>query len=325
VLRVLAFDTEGHHIVEDPDVISDLVAEDDTVVWADLCSPTPDDLDLMAREFNLHPLAIEDASKHGQRPKLEHFNTHAFVVAYAADAKTHELIEVDFFVGENWLITVHDNGVHGGAFDVDECQDRVCRLHPKRPSSSFLFYVVLDSLVDTYFAMIDILGDEVDTIEERIFEDPEPEDDEMAIQHAMLAVRKRLLAFRRRVVPLREVLLVILREELPWMTRDTRQYLQDVFDHVMRVTDEIDMRRELIGNAVDAHLALASNHMNLTMKRMTSWGAILIVATLITGIYGMNFENLPGLHAKFGALGALAGIIACTGGLYLYFKRRDWL
>jgi magnesium transporter len=325
VLRILAFDHAGHHTIDDPDRISDLVSEEDTVVWADLCGPVDGDLDLLAQEFNLHPLSIEDARKHGQRPKLEHFNTHAFIVAYAADETTKELVEVDFFIGENWLITVHGAAPLGGAFDVDDCQDRVCRLKPQHPSSSFLFYIVLDTLVDTYFGMIDSLGDEVDALEERIFDDPDPEDDEMAVQRAMLDVRKRLLAFRRRVVPLREVLLVVLREELPWVARDARQNLQDVFDHVMRVTDEIDMRRELIGNAVDAHLALASNHMNQIMKRMTSWGAILIVATLITGVYGMNFEDLPGLHARFGAVSALVAIAAVTGVLYVYFKRRDWL
>jgi magnesium transporter len=325
VLRILSFDEDGHHVVEDPDRISDLVAVEGTVVWADLCDPVPGDLELMADEFSLHPLSIEDASKHGQRPKLEHFDTHAFVVAYAADASTHEMIEVDFFVGENWLITVHDNTADGGMFDIDECQERVCRLHAVSPTASFLFYVVLDTIVDTYFGMVDYLGEEVDAIEERIFEETDPESDEMVIQREMLGVRKRLLAFRRRVVPLREVLLLVLREDLPWMTRDTRPYLQDVFDHVMRVTDEIDMRRELIGNAVDAHLALASNHMNQIMKRMTSGGAILIVATLIAGIYGMNFDDMPELHWRLGYPGALGLMLVATGGLFIYFRRRNWL
>jgi magnesium transporter len=325
VLNILAFDADGHHEVDDPDRISDLVAIDGTVVWADVCDPAEGELELVEREFDLHPLAMEDARKHGQRPKLEHFNDHAFVVAYAADVETNELVEVDFFIGRNWLITVHDPTPGGGDFDVDDCQARVCRLHPVAPSASFLFYIVLDTLVDSYFGLIDAFGEQVDAIEERIFSDPDPETDEMAIQREMLALRKRLLRFRKRVVPLREVLLLVLREDLPWMTHDTRQYLQDVFDHVMRVTDEIDMRRELIGNAVDAHLALASNHMNQIMKRMTSWGAILIVATLIAGIYGMNFENMPELHWHLGYYGALTLMLVCTGSLYAYFKRRDWL
>jgi magnesium transporter len=325
VLRILAFDAGGSHEVEDPDLISDLVATDGTVVWADLLEPRTEDLELLQREFNLHPLAVEDASKHGQRPKLEQFADHVFVVAYAADVRTHEMVEVDFFVGENWLITVHERTAAGGFFDVDDCQERVCRLHQKRSTASFLFYVVLDAVVDTYFELVDLLSEAVDDIEERIFADPDPETDEMAIQREMLRIRKKLLIVRRRVVPLREVLLILLREDVPWIGSDTRQYLQDVFDHVMRVTDEIDTHRELIGNAVDAHLALASNHMNEIMKRMTSWGAILIVATLIAGIYGMNFENMPELHWAFGYPSALILMVVATGGLYLYFKRRNWL
>ena len=267
-------------------------------MWADLRPPHDGDLGWLREEFNLHPLAIEDASKHGQRPKLEHFNTHAFIVAYAADPRTREMVEVDLFVGENWLITVHERTPAGGMFDMDDCQDRVCRTKPTHPSSSFLFYIVLDAIVDTYFSMVDVLGEEVDALEERIFFDPDPETDEYAVQRDMLESRKRLLGFRRRVAPLREVLLTLLREDLPWMARDARQHLQDVFDHVMRVTEEIDMRRELVRNAVDAHLALASNHMNRIMKAMTSWGAILIVATVIAGVYGMNFTYMPELRLE---------------------------
>jgi magnesium transporter len=306
VLRILAFDDDGHRVIDEPERISDLVAQKDT-------------------EFSLHPLAIEDVSKHGQRPKVEMYDDHAFVVAYAADIKTQEMIEVDFFVGDNWIITVHDRTTSGGKFMVEHCQDRVCRLHPKKTTASFMFYVVIDAIVDTYFGLSDLLGEEVDDIEERIFEDPDPETDEMAVQREMLEIRKRLLRVRKRIVPLREVLLTLLRDDVPWLSGETRQYLQDVLDHVMRVTDEIDMRRELIGNAVDAHLALASNHMNQTMKRMTSWGAILILSTLVAGIYGMNFENMPELHWAYGYVWALSLMAALTGGLYVLFRRRKWL
>jgi magnesium transporter len=325
VLRILAFDEHGSHDVGDPADIPALVAEEHTVVWVDLRDPDAETLDLVQRELNLHPLAIEDASKHGQRPKLEHFNTHAFVVAYAADVTRGELVEVDLFIGEDWLITVHERSATGAVFDTVLPQDRACRLHPIRPSASFLLYVVLDAIVDSYFAMIDALGEEVDAIEDQIFDPADPEGAGPDTQRTMLDIRKRLLAFRRRVVPLREVLLTLLREDLNWMGPDTRQYLQDVFDHVMRVTDEIDMRRELLGNAVDANLAMASNHMNQIMKRMTSWGAILIVATLVAGIYGMNFDHMPELHWVFGYPFALSLMVVATGVLFGYFKRRDWL
>jgi magnesium transporter len=325
VLHILAFDDEGSHVVDDPDRISDLLEVKGTVVWADLTEPGPADLDLMAEEFGLHPLAVEDAIKHGQRPKIELYEDHAFVVAYAADTRAREMVEVDFFVGQNWVITVHDRAEGGGRFVVEHCQERVRRLHPKRTTAPFMFYVVLDAIVDTYFGMSEMLGEEVDDIEDRIFDDPDPEDDDMALQREMLDIRKRLLRVRKRIVPLREVLLTLLRDDVPWLSGETRQYLQDVLDHVMRVTDEIDMRRELIGNAVDAHLALTSNHMNRTMKRMTSWGAILIIATIVTGIYGMNFDDMPELHWALGYPWALTLMVVLPGAAYLYFRKRRWL
>jgi len=141
----------------------------------------------------------------------------------------------------------------------------------------------------------------------------------------MLQIRKEVLQFRRRVVPLREVLLQLLRDDLPFMGRNSRHYFEDIFDHVMRITDEIDNQRELIGNAVDAHLAMVSNQMNATMKKMTSWGAILIVSTLISGIYGMNFEHMPSLNWDYGFWISISAMITATFGLYLYFRKKHWI
>ena len=160
---------------------------------------------------------------------------------------------------------------------------------------------VLDAVVDTYFDALDTTEDELETIESRIFETVGRT--EQVLQQDLLALRRELLLFRRRVVPLRDVLQVILRQEVHPLGDDAQRYFQDVLDHILRVTDTLETQRELLGNAVDAHLAVVNNHMNDIMKKMTSWGAILFGAALITGIYGMNFD----VHA-----GAAAGTTATS-------------
>ncbi len=324
MLTTYCFNGAGPETVDDPDRISDLLCQPGRVLWTDLLHPTPEELARIEEEFSIHHLAMEDVSKHGQRPKLELYQQHAFVVAYACTNGNSELSEVDIFVGPNWLVTIHEHSPSGAHFDIKAVLERCERSSPHM-TASFLLYTVLDELVDSYFGAVELIGDQIDDVEERIFGDENPEHDERPLQREMLEIRKSLLEFRRRVVPLREVLLMLLRDDLPWIDSDTHHYFQDVLDHVMRITDEIDNRRELLGNAVDAHLAMVSNQMNLTMKKMTSWGAILIVSTLISGIYGMNFDNMPELHWDHGFRFALLTMLAATVGLYLYFKRKGWI
>jgi magnesium transporter len=327
-IKAFAFDDQGARQISDNDEIAEQLTKDGTGLWVDLLNPSQEEIDLVETELGLHPLAIEDVTKHGQRPKLEVYEDHAFVVAYAACecADRYDLVEIDIFLGRNWLLTIHDRTVAGAQFSSESVRERLGRFQKhKEIDGSTLLYVVLDEIVDTYFDAIDTFGERVDELEERIFSDPDPEKDEMPIQREMLRIRKELLGFRRRVAPLREVLIQLLRDDVEWVSDEERHYFQDVFDHVLRISDEIDTRRELIGNAMEAHLALVSNHMNEIMKKMTSWGAILIVATLIAGIYGMNFDHMPELHLRYGYFGALGAMLATTLGLYRYFKRKRWL
>jgi len=326
VISVYSFDAKGSHCIEEADAISELIVRRGTVVWADMSDPTEDELRTMQSEFGLHPLAVEDVSKKGQRPKLEQFEDHTFLIAYASCTDNETLSEVDVFVGKNWLITIHEHDKQTGAhFDIAAVRERSERTSPKKTTVAFLLYTVLDEIVDTYFGAVEAIGEEIDDIEERIFSEVNPEVDERPTQREMLYVRKRLLNFRRKVVPLREVLLMLLRDDLAFMGPNSHHYFQDILDHVMRITDEIDNRRELIGNAVDAHLAMVSNQMNQTMKKMTSWGAILIVSTLITGIFGMNFQDMDLLNERWGFRGVLFFMAAATFGLYYYFKRKNWI
>ncbi len=309
---------EGVEQVDDPSRISEMVGRDGRLVWVDLVDPTDEDLACVQAEFELHPLAIEDARKHRQRPKLEQYPTHAFVVAYSCD-----LSEVDLFVGRTWVVSVRETNDAGQAWPVDSARDRFERTKSEGATAGFLLYVVLDELVDSYFDRTERVEDRLEEVEERIF--AEEAQDERAMQRDLFAVRRELLEFRRRVVPLREVVASLLHGEVEWVDEPTLVHLQDVYDHVLRAIDLIDSQRELLGNAVDAQLAIMSNRMNRVMKMMTSWGAILLGAALVAGIYGMNFEHMPELEWRLGYPFALSIMALITIVGYRYFKRRGWL
>jgi len=296
-------------------------------VWVDLLDPSDDDYDWIEREFSLHPLAMHDARRHGQRPKLEVYESHSFLVTYVSiEEGASDLPEVDVFVGDDWLVTVRNRNAAGQAFDIDPVRERFRRTHrgdDDVDSVGFLLYSLLDEIVLGYFDAVERTEDDLERFEGTIF--LAAEHSERTVQQDLLRLRRELLQFRRRVVPMRDVVLSILRREVPWVDQRHLVYFQDVLNHLLRVVDQIDTQRELLGNAVDAHLATVANHMNVIMKKMTSWGAILICSTIVTGVYGMNFKNIPLPDNDWGYTISMGMMVGITLGGYVYFRRKDWL
>src|SRR5439155_26903658 len=233
------------------------------------------------------------------------------------------LAEVDLFIGEHWLVTVRGHNRDGEEWGIKQSEARLTRTCPSEPNVGWVVYTILDELVDGYFDATDEAEEVLERLEDSIFSQDLV--DERSVQQDLFDIRRRLLVFRRAVVPLREVLGSLLRREVKWLNDDAVVHLQDVYDHVLRAIDLLDGQRELMGNAVDAHLALISNRMNMVMKKMTSWGAILLGSTLVAGIYGMNFHHMPELSWEFGYAWALGIMLAITIVGYWFFKRRDWL
>jgi magnesium transporter len=318
VISVRVYRGGDHHDLDSAD-ISRAVHDDEGLLWVDVVDPTDSDLECLQQEFALHPLAIEDVRHRFQRPKLEQYPSHTFIVAY-----TSKLQEVDFFVGPRWVITVREADAAGEVWSCDTARSRFERTRPEPCAPGFLIYVLLDELVDGYFDATDAAEDKLEELENRIFESDQVPD-EQAIQQELFDVRRELLFFRRAVVPLREVLNMMLRREVEWVDDATAVHLQDVYDHVLRAIDLIDGQRELMGNAVDAHLAIISNRMNYVMKKMTSWGAILLGSTLVAGIYGMNFRHMPELDWQLGYAWALGIMATITVVGYWFFSKKDWL
>jgi len=310
--------TAGEISEVEPADVSDVLGKADQLIWVDVVDPDEADLACVQEEFDLHPLAMEDIRERHQRAKLEHYPSHSFIVAYSGG-----LQEVNLFIGPSWLVTVRESDTQGEPWPIDGVLGRYGRARPEHGMVGFLLYVILDELVDGYFAATDEIEDGLERLEERIFAEELPE--ERSIQQELFGSRRNLMKFRRAVVPLRDVVALLMRREADWVDETTATHLQDVFDHILRAIDQLDAQRELLGNAVDAHLAVVSNRMNAVMKTMTSGGAILLGATLVAGVYGMNFEHMPELGWLLGYPFALAVMATISIWGFVYFKRKGWL
>lgn len=305
----------------DPAQISELLTHADTFVWLDLQSPQDADVQLLRDEFQFHPLSIEDATRHPERPKLEAFEKYYFMVfyqlAYDREAERLHSQPIGLFIGANYLVSVHQ----GPISTIDETIKRwQANSAEFRNDAGALIYALLDALVDDYFPVIDQLAERVEDIEQQIFEHFREE----ALQ-SVFSLKRDLLAVRRVVAPERDVLNVLIRREVPIFERNTILYLQDVYDHIVRITDSIDTYRDLLSSALDAFLSLQSNQLNQIVKVLTITSIVLMCDALIAGIYGMNFEFMPELHWRYGYAVALGLMVLASGGLLLFFRRRRWL
>ena len=279
--------------------------------------PTVGDLEALDAEYGLGDRTFDEGHRRAARPTMQRHADHAYVVAFSGD-----LAEIDMYVGDTWFVTIRRHDDNEREWDPSVARSRVERLGAEADSGMVLA-VVIEELVDGYFDSTDALEDHLETIEDRIF--GEQLKAERQVQADLFTVRRRLLELRRAVVPLREVLSALLRKEVQWVDGEALVVIRDTFDKLLRAVDIVDELRELVGNAVDAHLAVMSNQMNLVMKQLTAWGSIVFGATLIAGIYGMNFAHMPELDWRLGYPFALGLMVVMSFALYRVFKRREWL
>jgi magnesium transporter len=304
----------------DPETIKHHLNGEGPKILLDIEEPTPEDLALLERQFGFHPLTLEDNQERGQRPKLEIFDTYSFLVVHAfrlQDKATLVDSEVHVLFGRRFMVTLR----YAPPFDLSRVKERLeHQEHLTEEGGAFLLYLLLDEIVDGYFDAIDQLEDLGDDIEDRVFADvPDPD-----IQEDIFRMKRLVVRFRRLIVPLREALDRAL--EMPeFVTPAMAPYFRDVLDHVIRASDFTDNIRDLLTSALEAQLSQISNRMNQVMKSLTSWGAIILVPTLIAGIYGMNFQGMPELHWAVGYPLALGLMAVSAFGLYLVFRRKGWL
>jgi magnesium transporter len=301
--------------------VSHYVDDPSCVVWFDLCRPAPGDLAVISEELGLHALAVEDVLHARQRPKLDIYDSHRFLSVYAvrleADARL-DTTEIDVFVTGNAVVTVREND----RFDIEQ----VVRRWDASPSLArhgvaFLLHGLLDYVVDDYFDIIAGIDGQVEDLEEQVFDD---ESGSHNPQRQTFELRKNLVQFRRLLLPMREVLNTLLRRDLHIVEHAMAPYYQDVYDHVLRVTEWTESLRERVGNIRETHLTQQGFQANNTMKKVTSWAAIIAVPTMITGFYGQNVPY-PGSQQPIGFWTSTVLTAVASVTLYLIFRKRRWL
>lgn len=299
------------------------LGEAGSVVWIDLCAPTAEDLASIGAQVGLHQLAVEDALQEPQRPKLDRYAGHLFMSAYSVglDPTTAALRvrELGVFITHDALITVHkDPGLDmGGVLARWDASPDLAK-----QGVGFLLYGLLDELVDSHFAAVQGLDESIEGIEDLLFE--ERRHQIQIVQRRSFELRKDLVALRRVTLPMREVLNTLLRQDLGIVDDVMMPFYQDIYDHVLRATEWTESLRDLITTMVETNLTVQANRMNLIMKKVTSWAAIIAVPTAITGFYGQNLPY-PGFGKEWGLLFSSALILFLSGLLFAVFKRKDWL
>jgi magnesium transporter len=296
-------------------------ARQGTLVWVEVVSPTQDELATLGQEFGIHEVALEDLEVgERQRPKVEQYQDQILLVAYGAETGTGQqptrVFEVDLVAGPNYLLTFH-----GGA-PVDHGQ--VARRVKARPElasegAGYLLYVALDELVDTFFPALDAIGERVVDLEEAVLAG------DTDIQGRVFAIRKELITVRRVIGPMRDAMVVLLRRDLGIISHETQRYLQDVYDHLIRLSESVEDYQDVMAGTLDANATMASNRVNTVARNLAAYAAIFAVVTMISGVYGMNFEHMPELGWRLGYGWAVGLMVVCAGGLWIYFKRKGWL
>lgn len=289
------------------------------IVWIDVSNPGDAEAAYLRDELKLHPLAVEDCVRGRQRPKVDRYTGYYFVVFYAASFNVERgrmaLNEVHLFLGERFLITVHDHRVA----EVGEIIARWRATPHLFEDVGALAHALLDALVDDYFPVLEHVTDEADRLERHLVEQ-----EGFDVQR-VFRLRHELMLFRRVVSPERDVLSSMLRRDLPFLRPELLPYFQDVYDHAIRVVEEIDSQRELLASVLEAHRAESANVLNQTVRMLTGWSIILMSVTLIAGIYGMNFEVMPELGWRWGYPFAIGLMLAVGFAISRYFHRRGWL
>ncbi|HEY4452056.1 MAG TPA: magnesium/cobalt transporter CorA [Solirubrobacteraceae bacterium] len=295
----------------------------DQFFWLDLTSPSAAELDQLRELFGFHPLALEDALHFGQRPKLDAYGSHVFMVFYGAHQEPGDedelLHEVQMFISGGYLVTLHRDALPA----LDEQRERLdgVVLH----SEQFLLYRVFDALTDSFFPLLASLDDEIDELEAAILADPND-----AQLQRLFALKRMLVAMRKVITPQRDLFARSIDQlaDLPGLQLDERDYFRDVYDHLIRISDLIDSYRDLLSNSTDLYLSTVGNRQNEVMKQLAIVGTIFLPLSFITGFFGMNFSWLinRGIAStwSFFVLGLGSMLLTCVL-LLRFFKRKGWM
>jgi magnesium transporter len=296
--------------------------EPGALVWVGLHEPTEDEFDAVRREFSLHELAIEDAMKGHQRPKLEVYGEdQLFLVLKTAryfEPDTLEFGEILMFVGHQYVVTVR----HGEATPLHDVRtDLEQRPEMLKCGTGAVMHAVLDRVVDDYTPVLTNLDIDITELEAQAFGDDAPK----GLTERIYRLKRQVINLHRATAPLTEPLGRLADGRYANAHEQLRPYFRDVYDHLLRTVQTADQFRELLTSILEANLTHVSVRQNEEMRKISAWAAIIAVPTLIAGIYGMNFKNMPELHWRYGYPDAVAAMVVLCVALWAYFRHIDWL
>lgn len=281
-----------------------------------------DIIEKIGNKFDFHPLLLEDILNTEQRPKIEDFETHIYIVLKMLyyDEKIKEITseQISIIFGHNFVISFQEK--EGDIFDPIRERIRTGKGRTRKMGADYLSYSLVDSIVDSYFSILEKLGENIEDVEETMITDPKPE-----TLHGIHSLKRKMISLRKSVWPLRDVLSALERSESPLIQEPTRIYLKDVYDHTIQVIDTVETYRDVLSGMLDVYLSSISNKMNEIMKVLTIIATIFIPLTFIAGVYGMNFEFMPELRWRLGYPAIWVVMISVGISMLVYFRKKKWI
>ncbi len=306
--------------VEQADLLAPPV--DESVVWVNVGGVHKMEvLETFGRQFSLHPLLLEDIANTDQRPKLDDYETYFFLVMKMLTLTERQDVmveQVSLVLGRNFVLSFQENG--SDVFQPVRERLRSGKGRLRQAGADYLLYALVDAIVDQYFAVLESLGEKIESLQQVVVSDPKP--DTLREIHSL---KRQLLFIRRAVWPLRDVMNNLSRSDCPFLQHNTKVFFRDVYDHVVQIVDTLETLREMVSASLDIYLSSVSYRLNAVMRVLTVITTIFMPLSFIASIYGMNFEHMPELKSEWGYPMVLGGMAAVGIGMLVVFRNKRWL
>jgi len=295
---------------------------DESVIWINVGGVHKVEMvETLGKQFSLHPLLLEDVTNTDQRPKLDDYEAYIFLVMKMlslTDRKDIAVEQVSFVLGKNYVISFQENGTD--VFQPVRERLRGGKGRLRQSGADYLLYALVDAIVDQYFAVLELSGEQIEAVQQGVVDDPKPE-----TLNEIHALKRQLLFVRRAVWPLRDVMTNLSRSDCPFLQHPTKVFFRDVYDHVVQIVDTIEILREMVSASLDIYLSSVSYRLNAIMRVLTVITTIFMPLSFIASIYGMNFEYMPELRSPWG-YPLVLGVMAAVGmGMLVLFRNKRWL
>lgn len=305
------------------DHLSELLKDESILVWVDMQTPTLDDDQILLDIFRFHPLTVEDCRANRHHPKVDEFPDYLYFIFHGVHTditvERFNTVELDGYLGQNFVVTYHHEPLN--SIDIVKQKMRSTQLIGEH-GSSFLLHQIIDQLVDDYLPVVDDFDERIDKLEDRIFALKQPSNQ---ILEEILGLKRSLLRLRRISSKELDTLYRISHGQFHLIEGPVLPFYRDIYDHLVRITDLAESYRDLINGSLDAYMSVVSNRLNEIMKVLTIFSAIMLPLTFLAGVYGMNFDNMPELHFRYGYYGVLFVMLVITILMLIFFWKRGWL